>query len=259
MSKEQRNHDPSRRSGNRSTKAKLLGLTGGALLLTAACSPSGNDYDATPRSDRTARTEAPASTTTTTRELTQYEKDSKRRQVAEAYIASPNRNALLASSAQTAGKRIVTAAKSGEIGYFDFYNPDTNKWGRGRGNEGWGQLQHNPNYGGSPHQIAVDVYQNDDGSFDLTKGVQGVRVHVVNKPAVELESPDNPTIFSGQPALKGWVAYGIPVTLAGELDSSVPAHESSESKALDLSADDLRAVDQEVVGLLGQSLAESGV
>lgn len=91
-------------------------------------------------------------------------------QLLSEYTADPERNAILDAVVLQTAEKIVAVSESGELGRFEFYNFDTGDWG----GEGWGALQHNSQYGGSESQIIAFVYRNNDGTYDLSKGVQEV-------------------------------------------------------------------------------------
>lgn len=88
------------------------------------------------------------------------------------YMQSPERAATIGAAVTKAGERVVAAAESGELGRFAFYNSDTGDWG----GEGWGYLQHNPQYGDSDIQVSTTVYRNGDGTYDVSKGIRGVQM-----------------------------------------------------------------------------------
>lgn len=192
------NSDPSQRTGNTRARRVVSTVATSAILALAACSTSEGSSN-TSQSTRPVPSEAPAPEQTTTtiseqqrqlqREIDQIKESQRIRDEATAYSLSEQRNAEINEAVITSGTRIVELAETGEVGYFDFYNFTTGEWGRGAGNEGYGVLQHNPQYGGTETQVMVAIYQNNDGSFDLNK-IKGVDISTPNQVAVSFESPD---------------------------------------------------------------------
>lgn len=95
----------------------------------------------------------------------------------EQYLASPERVERINTTIQEIGNRIIDLAESGEIGYFDAYNPLAGTWRSQQVDEGWVWLQHGEDYGGSIDQLAVTVWQNADGTFDRSRGILEVRLN----------------------------------------------------------------------------------
>lgn len=244
------NSDPSSDIHNRiSEKAKLIvkatALAGTMAL--AACT-SGSPTEAAPTTEATVSSNpAPESTTPLTPEQQAF-------QEAEAYILSTDRNIALQEAAQTTAAEIVEAAQTGEIGYFDFYNPGTDTWGRGAGNEGWGHLQHNPQYGGTESQVIATVYQNADGSFDLSKGVLEVSLSTGENPTTMIESPlYGKVMFGNEPLSEAWSTTIFPHLPEGAQGNSESA---SILDVYDHTGEELEAVDQSALQLLNQYMQE---
>jgi hypothetical protein len=172
------------------------------------------------------------------------------------YLESAQRNDAIETAAANAGERVVAAAKDGKIGRFNFYNFKTEQWGRGTGNAGWGALQHNPEYGGSPNQVAVSVYQDEDGKIDLTKGVQDVKVRIIDgeHPQVELSSPLDAKIELGmaEPA-RGWTTSVDSAQMAGYRDIADPSNSGGHS------THKLVSIDHQAVAQVNQQLAQLGI
>jgi hypothetical protein len=100
--------------------------------------------------------------------------------LANEYIYSEERNDKIGLAADSFAKQIIELAESGKIGRFDFH----------KGNSKLGYLQHDPYYGGSDTQVAVELEQNEDGSFDLNT-VANVSIVNSNGAIVIRASEDN--------------------------------------------------------------------
>ncbi len=250
------------KSRRRNLRAAGIALAATALL--SACTSSSKESAETPRPVPTASATVEAKSpeqSAIDQAAKAQEKAKAQTEAAESYLASTERNTTLDNTVQALGKRIIDAAEDKRIGYFDFYNIDTEDWGRGKGNEGWGYLQHNPQYGGSEHQVFATVYQNADGSFNLDKGVQ----------AVSVVMRDNPDVFE-------YVSIESPLTtkLVSDIELPLPAwktsislsktdggsHETREADAYnfeELTAEQLSALDTEVVSTLNRHIDELGL
>jgi hypothetical protein len=107
------------------------------------------------------------------------------------YFGDENRNIQISTVVRAAGEKIVQAAQSNKMGYFDFYNEKADQWqSKSPHTTGWGWLQHNPQYGGSPNQAAVYVYRNPDGTFDIDKDIHALDINIVGQPSIDFESPN---------------------------------------------------------------------
>lgn len=264
------NSDPSQRTGNAKTRRVVSTVAMSALLALAACSTSEGSSSAS-QSTRPTPSEAPAPEQTTTtlseqqrqlqRELDQMKEEQRVRDEATAYALSEQRNAEINEAVTTAGTRIVELAESGEVGYFDFYNFTTGEWGRGAGNEGYGVLQHNPQYGGTETQVMVAIYQNGDGSFDLSK-IKGVDIHTPNQVAVGFESPDYATTMlesAPNDFPTSWDSQYIPTNPDSTLNISGGErsgwHEAYTGSA-EVTADTLQFIDTAALAVLQEQIAQ---
>ena len=118
-------------------------------------------------------------------------KETAQREAAESYVQSPERALLLQGALDQAGRKILDLSESGEAGYFDFYNGERDTWRSETDDiEGWGWLQHNPQYGDSERQYAVFVYMNADGTINKDLGVHGIKVSGVDGSFATIDAPD---------------------------------------------------------------------
>lgn len=109
------------------------------------------------------------------------------------YARSESRSSTITNAANQYGAQVMAAAEAAtdeaSTGRFEFYNPFTEKWGRGPGNEGWGHLYYTKPKNYSHESIDVSVYQSADGTFDLSKGVMEIGIGFANTHEVVLTSP----------------------------------------------------------------------
>jgi hypothetical protein len=204
-----------------------------AALLASACSTEGQE--ATPKTTVTTvapTTTRPPETTTTTETVVPTNE----------YMNSPQRNETIEAAVQAAGLDILAAANSQQLGYFDFYNSETGEWqSQVPTTTGWGSLQHNPQYGGSPEGVSIHVYRLEDGSFDLNRGIQGISLDVNDTQSVHLERM--------QP--EGDSSWAVSV-----YDS---ATRTSHEAAFSQSAQETQFIDITALQLMESRLAELGI
>jgi hypothetical protein len=245
--------DPSRHSGQNLRRIAMTALLP-ALLAAAGCVDK--DSQSSETTNKTTGTTPVEQTTTTLSEIDkqiqQIEAERKATEDAMAYADSAERDQRVAREVMVAGNRVVDLAESGEVGYFAFYNPTTYEWGRGTGNEGYGYLQHNPEYGGTETQMIVAVYQNSDGSFDRNS-IKGVSISSPGQPAVGFEAPDHAATVLGltTSAPQGWTVKHLPANpdIPGEYSSVFDASSGTP-------LDELMRIDSEALASLNQQISQ---
>lgn len=181
------------------------------------CDPN-SPYTLPKKVPGTLSTEKPATTTILSEEQIKQKQEQYERDAVKKYIDDAERNTALNDFVQNYGGRIVSLAEeNGKFGYFDFYNGQKNAWkSKGQDVEGWGYLQHNPQYGGNSVQVSVGVYMGADGKVDLSKGVKSLDIYDQTTFA-SFNAPDSYELLLGSPhseySQKGWeVGIGHPQT-----------------------------------------------
>ncbi|MDB5186265.1 MAG: hypothetical protein JWL85_788 [Candidatus Saccharibacteria bacterium] len=199
-----------------------------AALALAAC--SSQDTEARPSRSPSLSPSPSASTKTMSPEQLQASIDAQqalekgaRIVAAKEYVESKNRDEAMLTTVNAVGARIAADAmkgKASKIGPFKFYNIQTKRWGHGENNHGWGYLQHKPQYGGSPADVSLLVYQYPDGTPDLERGIHDVSIDLNDgtSPALRITSPGEPGIRT---SVDPWVSYkdGVWSTSLTEPDS----------------------------------------
>lgn len=251
------------RSQRRNLRAVGIALATTALL--SACSSSNKEPIEAPRTvpsvTATVETKSPQQLALD-KEIKSQEQANAEAKVAESYLASSERNITLKKTVQSLGKRVIDAAENQKIGYFDFYNIDTKDWGRGKGNAGWGYLQHNPQYGGSKNQVFATVFQNADGSFNREKGVQAVSVVMSDKMKkseyVSIESPLTTQIDSGiKLPIPAWETS---ISLTNNIDGgSQKTHLADAYNSDVLTSQQIASLDAKVVSTLTHDMNKLGL
>jgi hypothetical protein len=238
--------DPEARAAR---QRRLLRGTSGAVVLLSVAALAASGPGSGPRKTAAGKLKTPAA------RIAEPLKRMKMEASPQEYLEGAKRNDAIEAAATNAGERIVAAAKDGKIGRFNFYNFKTEQWGRA-GNPGWGALQHNPQYGGSPNQVSVSVYQDEDGRIDLTKGVQDVKVRIIDgkHPQVELRSPLDAEIELGaaEPA-RGWTTSVDSAQMAGFHEIADPANSGGHS------THELASIDHQAMAQVNQQLTQLGM
>ena len=223
---------------------KLLRASGTALafvaaLSVAACTESNND-NANSTSTGPVTTASEATTTT----LSPSE-------VNKQYITSEARNSSIQKNVEAAGINIVAALQTGKLGPYDFYNLQSNEWAsQNPATSGWGDLQHNPQYGGSAAQVAVMVFRNSDGTFDLSQGIQQLQLSVGDNPRISFESPKSANLID--PTYPDWDNWEVTITRDGQTLSI-------NASTLEWQLADLQNFDSQALDILQTSFNELGL
>jgi hypothetical protein len=231
--------------------AAVLAVAGAAFGLSGCSGTSSSEASSPEASETTAA--ATAWPTTPPVELspspTQSEQEAQKSlvELADEYIASEDRNNRIKADVDAFAAQIVALAESGEIGYFGFYNTDTGAWGRGAGNAGLGQLQHNPQYGGSNAQVNVGIRQNEDGSFDLGT-VTGVSIVV--------DGPDGTSESFDIEQLHGRDVWSVITTTTGSDGAIINREESGDLYPQIPTADDLEKMENGATGRFAEELGK---
>lgn len=254
LNKHMKKHSPNTDPSNRKLRdsARAVALTA-ALALSACSTQSGEGKQAT--ADKTP-IEAPTSTTSFVPETTTTT-ESPQAQV-NTYLQSPERSAKLANLTTEMGTRFVKSATEKGGAYYGkvkAYNPLADKYGL-TDNEGWVWLQPkdaaiDANGG---FQVSATVYQNANGSIDLSKGVLGFDISKINDATsstrVELEAP-NEHQFTTNPDLAPWKSW---TTLYASPESDTIASTLTGSFN---SAEEVAQLDQKVVETTHQLVTEA--
>ncbi|MBL8121863.1 hypothetical protein JNM87_03875 [Candidatus Saccharibacteria bacterium] len=242
---------------------KTIGIATGVMLAGAALSGCAGGGDAAPKpTSIAAETHAITPTPEVSATKSAAEIALMKKEAIERYTKSDERNQKVAKAVQAMGMRVVLNGGSA-LGYFDFYNPDKDNWKSKVSpaqNEGWGYLQHNPQYGGSRHQAAVTVYRDSDGGFNTKKGVSGLALDIPGTNlAVEFDAPVDPTFdATSQDPKAGWEVSIIDLK---KLENQDPGYRSSVGGGLPTaqSAKEAKALDAQAITLAEQALYKLGM
>lgn len=257
--------DPSASAGNRKVRNGLRAIVTAAALtaLAAACS-TGDDAESSVGEDHPQATAAPADSSprpapeTTTTTITPEQLAREQRQMAEAYASSPERNQAFEDLVAKYGPRIVEAIQTRKFGPWDAFNIETGNYrSQVRGEAGWVNMWHSPEYGGSGHAIGASVYQNADGSFDLAKGIMSLSIQLEGGRSVDLESPLRRTLDGYEPDT-GWhvtISTPSPTDESYDYDRSGP----NDISTYGLNADQVQAIDQDALATFEQSMVVIGL
>ncbi len=242
-------------TGNRNRKLRRAGVAAvGAAALTVAVYAHGGGGSSAKNANTAPVAAAPATipeTTTTT--LSPEALKAKAEAEARAYAESPERNKQFDDAVEIYGTRIAKAITAGKFGPYDAYNINTGHYRSHQKDAGWSYLSHSPAYGGSKALIEVLVWQNANGTYDLSKGIHGLDVHVEGQRFASFEAPDQPTLSNEHfPANTGWQ---VAVDRVNPADKKDPYDFSSPFYAYDHTADQLRAIDLDALNVLDQSMA----
>lgn len=192
------------RNHNQRARRNLLGAgAAAAALLAAGCGIGGHSSAPKSHPSTTPQATAPAKLPSAQSPSTQPPEAEN----AQTYGTSEARSKQLFARIQAPGEQIVQLSRSGAIGPFDFYSAQTDSW-RSQSSEtkGWGWLQHNPQYGGSPDQVSVFVYMDSNGEIDTRRGIQGISTNVKGHAYVSIESNLEHGVISPElrPGELGW-------------------------------------------------------
>lgn len=240
-------NNPNIRRGIISAAALALPLGG------AACSAEAPKEGLPPTTiTSTSTIEIPTTTTTLSPEVAAFETEKARREAAEAYVTSPERNARIDALVQETGQRFIAACETGEAGPCDVYSGLNDQW-RSEGGSikaGWAWLQHGPQYGGKDIQFSATVWVNEDWTIDSTKGIKGIRVYDANggyaftapggDPGVSKDGEPSPYVVHPN----SWESTVIP------RDATSPIETASELDAYNAEVLDLQIVDETAISLV---------
>lgn len=244
-------------SNNPNILRAAVAATGAASIYlgATACSPAPSpESQATMSSVPHIEVEQPTTTTTLNPEIAAIEADKARREAAETYVTSPERNARIDALVQDTGQRFITACQTGEAGPCDVYSGLNDQW-RSEGGPitaGWAWLQHGPQYGGKDMHFSATVWVNEDWSIDASKGIKGVRVSDANG-FYEFTAPGgDPGVSDGEGNPSPYVVHPNSwEATAGRFVNGDPKIENaSESFTYDSEVMDLQITDETAISLV---------
>ena len=184
------------------------------------------------------------------------------------YVASPERNERIAAFVQSAGERVVANGPS-QIGYFDFYNPQNDKWKDGN-NKGWGRYQHNPQYGGSASQVIVTAYQDGNGKIDPSQGIKSLHIDMFSEGqpySVSFTAPEERQLVSDSPSTHrtGWEVSIVNTNELGKSEDPNTTWETVSGSSWQIDSEsvqsiaDAQRIEANAMALTDQYLAQLGL
>ncbi len=238
-------------------------VAAGAALTLAGCTTESAPAPSSPKATSSAENTTPMPSAPTERSSsvaipTPVEATKSQYDLSREYTQNAERSATISAAVTKAGERIVAAAESGELGRFEFYNYEQDTWN----SEGWGYLQHNPQYGDSGVQVSTQVYRSADGTYDLSRGIRDVEIsfggttNEKDLPSVMVMLP--PERYDQAWETSSFKYYGAdgPKDERGIPDYRY-AHGSVQVQLDEVSVDTLKAEDQQVLTDLQAGMDET--